>query len=58
MIQFLGVMIGAYTFTRLLEICFNPAINWFVKVVAALALLVVAFCAAGIVLTTIPPGIQ
>lgn len=60
MIQLIGFMMGAYIFTRLLEITTTPSIHIAVRFVAILALLVDMFCMLGLMATSspMPPGLR
>lgn len=60
MVQLIGVMMGAYIFTRLLEIATTPSINLTVRIVALLAILVDLFCLLGLMAsgTSVPPGLR
>lgn len=60
MIQLIGLMIGAYIFTRLLEIATTTTINWGVKIVAILAILVDVGCVLGLLASgsSMPPGMR
>lgn len=58
MIQIIGLMIGIYTFARLLEIAARPGVNYFVSGIAGLAMLGEGLCVAMLLLSgthTTPP---
>lgn len=46
MVPIIGVMIGAYIFTRMLELCMNPAVSMTVKLFAVITMLIAGFGAA------------
>lgn len=46
MIPTIGVMIGAYIFTRMLAACMDPAVPMVVKLFAAISMLIAGFGAA------------
>ena len=60
MVPLIGVMMGAYIFTRLLEIATTPSINITVRIVALLAILVDLFCLLGLIAggTSSPPSLH
>jgi hypothetical protein len=60
MIQLIGFMMGAYIFTRLLEIATTPSVNVAVRIVAMLAILVDLFCLLGLLASgaSMPPGLR
>lgn len=51
MIPLIGVMMGGYIVTRLLEIATTASVNVAVRVIAVLALLVVLLCLLGLLVS-------
>lgn len=56
MIPALGLMIGAYIFTRMVEILLQPTANIFVKILAVITVLIVCVCVLDLITTaqTVP----
>jgi glucose uptake protein GlcU len=58
MVPTIGVMIGAYIFTRMLELCMNPTVSMTVKLFAVITMLIAGFGAAGLFVSGTTAGLQ
>lgn len=60
MIQFIGLMIGAYIFTRMLDTATTASVHVVVRIVAVLTILVDALCVVGLIAAgaSMPTGLR